>query len=265
MNQITFDQIRLTHIGGPTALIEIGQLLILTDPTLESAGYHYVAGQQVITKTTSPALVASAPWPVDAILLSHDQHGDNLDPAGRAYLSQGKQMLTTPVAAQRLGGNARGVPTWETVNLRGVNGLEVRVTATPARHGPEEIKEATGNVTGWMLEWEGQRRGALYISGDTVLFEGLEEIARRYQVGVALLHFGAARAQRFGPYNITFSGVEGVQFAKMLGEATVVPIHYEGWTHLTEGRDEIEQAFTAAGLEKRLRFLPFGRPISIDI
>lgn len=262
MNQIPFDQIRLTHIGGPTTLIEIGQLRILTDPTFESAGYHYVAGQQVITKTTSPALVASALGPVDAILLSHDQHGDNLDPAGRASLSRGKQILTTPVAAQHLGGNARGVPTWETVNLRGVNGLDIRVTATPARHGPEEIKEATGNVTGWLLEWEGQRRGALYISGDTVLFKGLEEIARRYRVGVALLHFGAAR---FGPYNITFSGVEGAQFAKMLGEATVVPIHYEGWTHLTEGRDEIEQAFTAAGLEKRLCFLPFGQPVSIDI
>ncbi len=49
----------------------------------------------------------------------------------------------------------------------------------------------------------------------------------------------------------------------MLGEATIVPIHYEGWTHLTEGRDEIEQAFTAAGWEKRLRFLPFGQSVSI--
>lgn len=265
MNQIPFDQMRLTHIGGPTVLIAIGHLRILTDPTFELAGYQYSAGPQVISKTTSPALLASALGSVDAILLSHDQHGDNLDPAGRAYLSQGKQVLTTPVAAQRLGGNALGVPTWETVNLRGVNGPEVRVTATPARHGPEEIQEATGNVTGWMLEWEGQRRGALYISGDTVLFEGLAAIARRYQVGVALLHFGAARAQRFGPAHITFTAAEGAQAASMLGEATIVPIHYEGWTHLTESRDEIEQAFTAAGLEKRLRFLPFGQPVSIDL
>lgn len=261
MNQLSFDQLRLTHIGGPTVLIEIGQLRILTDPTFELVGYHYNAGPQVISKTTSPARLSSALGPVDAILLSHDQHGDNLDPAGRAYLAQGKQTLTTPVAARHLGGNARGVSTWETVNLRDVNGLEVRVTATPARHGPEEIQQATGDVTGWILEWEGQRRGALYISGDTVLFEGLEEIARRYQVGVALLHFGAARAQRFGPAHITFTGAEGARFAKMLGETIIVPIHYEGWTHLTEGRGEIEQAFTAAGLANRLRFLPFGQPV----
>jgi L-ascorbate metabolism protein UlaG (beta-lactamase superfamily) len=70
------------------------------------------------------------------------------------------------------------------------------------------------------------------------------------------------------PFNIRFEmrrEREGARFAKMLGEATIVPIHYEGWSHLTEGRDEIEQTFTAAGLEKRLRFLPFGQPVSIDI
>jgi L-ascorbate metabolism protein UlaG (beta-lactamase superfamily) len=265
MNQIPFDQVRLTYIGGPTVLIEIGQLRLLTDPTFELAGYHYSAGPQVISKTTSPGLLPSALGSVDAVLLSHDQHGDNLDPAGRAYLSQVKQVLTTSVAAQRLSGNARGVPTWETVNLRSADGLEVRVTATPARHGPEEIKEATGDVNGWIVQWEGQHRGVLYISGDTVLFEGLEEISRRYQVGVALLHFGAAQAQRFGPVHITFTGAEGAQFAKMLDKATIIPIHYEGWTHLTEGHDEVEQAFTSAGLEKRLRFLPLGQPASIGL
>ncbi len=264
MNQILSDSIRLTHIGGPTALIEIGHLRLLTDPTFELAGYLYHAGSQVVSKTTSPARLPSALGSVDAILLSHDQHGDNLDPAGRAYLSQGKQVLTTPAAAARLGGNARGVSTWETVLLSERHGLEVRVTATPARHGPEEIQEATGSVTGWILEWEGQRRGALYISGDTVFFEGLEEITRRYRVGVALLHFGAARTQRFGLAYLTLTGAEGARFAAMLGEATIVPLHYEGWTHLTEGRDAIEQAFAAAGLEKRLRFLPLGQAVSID-
>jgi len=259
------EQIRITHIGGPTALIEIGQLRILTDPTFELEGYHYSAGPQMVSKTASPALLPSALGPVDAILLSHDQHGDNLDPAGRVYLSQGRQILTTPVAAQRLGGNTCGVLAWEMVNLRDGNGMEIRVTAMPARHGPEEIKVATGDVTGWMLEWEGQHRGALYISGDTVFFEDLEEISRRYRAGVALLHFGAACTQRFGPAHLTLTGTEGARFAKILGEATIIPIHYEGWTHLTEGRAEIEQAFTAAGLEKRLLFLPLGQPVSIDI
>jgi len=58
---------------------------------------------------------------------------------------------------------------------------------------------------------------------------------------------------------------EGAQFAALLGEATSVPIHYEGWSHLTEGRAEIERAFRAAGQEHRLRFLPPGQTVSLDL
>jgi L-ascorbate metabolism protein UlaG (beta-lactamase superfamily) len=190
---------------------------------------------------------------------------DNLDPAGRAYLPQARHVLTTHVGAQRLGGNAQGVATWETTTLVGTDGLRVHVTATPARHGPPELEEAMGEVNGWILEWDGQQHGVLYISGDTVLFEKLLEIPRRYQVGTALLHFGAAHFDVLGPVHLTLTANEGAQLAQELGESTIIPIHYEGWTHFVEGRTEIEQAFVGAGLEKRLRFLPFGQPVLIEV
>lgn len=256
--------LRITHIGGPTALIEVGALRILTDPTFEPAGYSYNSGGQEIRKTADPAVGAAAMGPVDAVLLSHDHHGDNLDPAGRAYLAQARQTLTTPEGAQRLGGNARGVAVGETLNLTDADGLVVRVTATPARHGPEQVASAAGPVTGWLLEWDGQRHGALYISGDTVLFPGVEEVARRQRIGIALLHCGAARAQRFGPYDITLTGAEAAQVARLLGDATIIPLHYEGWSHFTEGRAEIEQAFAAANLLPHLRFLPPGEAVTLD-
>lgn len=260
------DQARITHIGGPTALIEVGSLRFLTDPTFDPAGYHYNAGGQEIRKTASPALSAAEIGPVDAVLLSHDQHGDNLDPAGRAYLSQARQTLITPEGARRLGGNARGVATWESVELTGADGFTVRVMATPARHGPASVAPAlAGAVTGWLLEWPGQRRGALYISGDTVLFEGMDVIPHHWPISLAVLHCGAARAERFGPYDITLTGVEAVQVAKLLGDATIVPVHYEGWGHFTQGRAEIEQAFAAESLTERLRFLPFGQPVTFDV
>ncbi len=258
--------VRITHIGGPTALIEIGALRILTDPTFEPGGYSYNAGGQEIRKTADPAITADALGPVDVVLLSHDQHGDNLDPAGRAYLAQVGQTLTTPEGAQRLGGNARGVPTWQTVEVSGADGLTVRITATPARHGPEQVAPTyAGHVTGWLLEWDGQRNGAVYLSGDTVLFEGVEEVARRGRVSLALLNFGAARAQRFGPFDITFTGVEGAQAAKLLGDATIIPLHYEGWSHFSQGLTEVEQAFAAAGATERLRILPIGQATTLEV
>lgn len=265
MQEKPVHSLRLTYIGGPTVLMEIGSLRLLTDPTFEAAGYAYVAGCQVIRKTASPALLASALGPVDVVLLSHDQHGDNLDPAGRVLLSQATRTLTTPAGAERLGGNAQGVGPWQTATLTDTSGLSLRVTATPARHGPAEVQHATGDVTGWLLEWGHEPGHTLYISGDTVLFEGLEEVARRFPANVALLHFGAAQAERFGPVSITLTASEGAQVAAFLGEALIIPIHYEGWTHLTEGREEIERAFLAAGRESHLRFLPPGQPVSLDL
>jgi len=265
MNQAHINQARITHIGGPTALIEIGSLRLLTDPAFDPAGTQYIVGPKVTTKTTDPALALAELGSVDAVLLSHDHHNDNLDRAGRAYLPQVGQVLTTPAGAQRLGNNARGLATWETTELVGADGLRVRVTATPARHGPAKIKEVIGDVTGWLLEWDGQQQGALYISGDTVFYEDLAELGKRYRIGAALLHFGAAQVAVYGPYHLTLTAQEGVQLAKILGEATIIPIHYEGWAHFTEGRAEVEQAFSKAGLEQRLRFLPFGQPVSISL
>lgn len=265
MQEKPIHSLRLTYIGGPTVLIEIGSLRLLTDPTFEAAGYEYAAGPQMIRKTASPAILASALGPIDAILLSHDQHGDNLDPAGRALLSQATRTLSTPAGAERLGGNARGVGPWQTVTLTDSPDLTLRVTATPARHGPEEVQHATGDVTGWLLEWGTEPGCTLYISGDTVLFEGVEEVARRFPVNVALLHFGAAQTKRFGPVSITLTAREGQMLAALLGKALIIPIHYEGWTHLTEGREDIEHAFLAAGQASHLQFLPPGQPVSFDL
>jgi hypothetical protein len=47
------------------------------------------------------------------------------------------------------------------------------VTATPARHGPPLSRPITGDVIGFALGWGGQEHGVLWISGDTVLYDGV--------------------------------------------------------------------------------------------
>jgi hypothetical protein len=92
-------------IGGPTARLEIGCLRLLTDPALDAPG-PFPSGDRTLTKTTGPAVAAEEIGPIDAVLLSHDQHGDNLDRSGRALLAHADVVLTTPEGADRLG---RGV------------------------------------------------------------------------------------------------------------------------------------------------------------
>src|SRR5689334_4720747 len=107
-----------TYIGGPTALIEIDGLRFLTDPTFDPAGTSYELPIYTLRKTRGPALSPEAIGEVDAVLLSHDHHFDNLDRAGRAMLSRAGRVIAPPAGAERLGGNAVGLEPWASITLR---------------------------------------------------------------------------------------------------------------------------------------------------
>ena len=139
--------IAITHINGPTALIEVEGLRLLTDPTFDPAGGHYRFGWGTSSdKTTSPSVEPAELGKVDAVLLSHDQHGDNLDEAGRAMLPSAERVITTAPGAKRLGGNATGLAPWESTTLTTPAGSEIKITATPCRHGPPLSRPIVGTV-----------------------------------------------------------------------------------------------------------------------
>ncbi len=115
---------KLTHIGGPTVLIEVGGWRLLTDPTFDPAGGSYRFGLGIGSrKLAGPSVAPGELGPIDAVLLSHDHHEDNLDPAGRALLPSAGIVVTTASGAERLGGNAHG--------------LEAVADHAPGRRGPD--------------------------------------------------------------------------------------------------------------------------------
>src|SRR5215472_3885800 len=189
----------LTLIGGPSVLIEFAGFRLLTDPTFDPPGQYQRA---VVTqiKTTGPALAPEAIGAIDAVLLSHDQHIDNLDNAGRAFLPRAGRVLTTPVAAERLGQGALGLAPWQTTRLDGSDGHTLFVTATPARHGPHGIEGAMGDVAGFVLGLKAPG-DAIYITGDTVWYEGVADVAKRFRPRLVILFAGAAKPR--GPYHLT--------------------------------------------------------------
>lgn len=249
--------LKSTYIGGPTALLEFGGLRFLTDPTFDPAGSEYVTGPVTLRKTQGPALPADA-LAFDFVLLSHDHHADNLDRLGREALSRARRIFTTEAAARQPGGNAVGLKIWESVDA--VDDESLRLTGVPGRHGPEENDR--GPVIGFVLQTD-LGGPALYVSGDTVWYDGLREIGQRYDVDRAILFMGAARVPEVGPYPLTMSADDGVQFARVFPKAAIVPLHYEGWKHFSESRAEITAAFDRAELAGRLHWLEPGRTLEI--
>jgi L-ascorbate metabolism protein UlaG (beta-lactamase superfamily) len=264
---VTRPGLRLTHVGGPTLLVEYGGWRLLTDPTFDPPGRRYSFGWGTGSrKIAGPALPAADLLPVDAVLLSHDHHADNLDDAGRELLPSVPVIVTTASGATRLGGAARGLRPWETTTLAVAGRPRLVVTATPARHGPPLSRPVVGDVVGFALQEEGRDDGVLWISGDTVLFDGVRQVAERLRVDTAVLHLGRVRFGLTGPVRYSMTGREAVEVCRLTGARTVVPVHFEGWSHFSQGRDGVEHDLAAAPEEvrRRFRWLPIGVPTDVD-
>lgn len=70
----------MTFIGTATAILDIDGVRFLTDPFFSPAGTEFDIGLTVLKNEESPALRLEDLPPIDAILLSHEDHPDNLDP-----------------------------------------------------------------------------------------------------------------------------------------------------------------------------------------
>lgn len=261
-------EIRITHIGGPTALIEVGGWRLLTDPTFDPPGKRYFFGWGTASrKLSGPAVAAADVGQIDAVLLSHDHHADNLDPAGRALLGRAGLVLTTDPGARRLGDGARGLAPWASTRLEHPGRETIEITATPCRHGPPLSRPIVGEVIGFALRWAGQQHGVLWISGDTVLYDGVREVARRIDVGTAVIHLGGVRFPVSGPLHYTMTARDAAELCGLLRPQTIVPIHYEGWKHFREGRAAAEAAFasSSADLVGRIRWLELGTAATLSV
>jgi L-ascorbate metabolism protein UlaG (beta-lactamase superfamily) len=241
----------IIYLGGPTVIIEIDGLRFMTDPTLDPAGTEYIVNNKpVYSKLKAPAI--NDVGKIDVVLLSHDQHKDNLDNAGRELLQKVPIILTTVTGATRLERNAKGLLTWETYHFDTASN-KIIITATPARHGPAGSEKITGEVIGFLISVTGKKSFEIYLTGDTVFYSGIEEVAQRYTPQNVFIFAGAAHAR--GPFNLTMGTNDALDTAAAFPNATITPLHYEGWTHYTENIDMLKQAFAVLIIEGRLKFL----------
>jgi L-ascorbate metabolism protein UlaG (beta-lactamase superfamily) len=235
-------------VGGPTAVLEFAGLRILTDPSFDPPGET----PNGLRKLTASAVGPDDVLPIDLVLLSHDHHDDNLDVSGKAFLPRAGRTLTTTAGADRLGGNATGLEPWDSLEVERPGGGTLAITAVPAQHGPDGTDHLTGPVIGFVLRAAGLP--TLYVSGDNASVDVVRTIADRLgPIELAVLFAGGVSLPyRFDGAYLTLSADRAAEAAEVLGARAVVPVHYEGWAHFTQGADDLRAAFAAAGLGDRL-------------
>ncbi|MFD3534616.1 MBL fold metallo-hydrolase [Streptomyces sp. NPDC058664] len=250
-----------THIGGPTTILEVGGLRLLLDPTFD-APKKYESG---LEKLRAPALGIDGIGRIDAVLLSHDQHDDNLDDKGRALLEDVPVVLSTPGARKRLGDHVTGMKSWDTHELKTAGGT-VEVTAVPALHGPDGVdRGADGEVTGFVLSGRGVP--TTYISGDNASVEVAGQVGDRVRkeigpIDTAVLFAGAARTPAIlDNAPLTLTSEDAALVAKDLDPRKVVPVHTDSWNIYSEDTRSLVRAFRDQGIEAKLVDLaPGGTP-----
>lgn len=256
---------QVTRIGGPTALIEFDGWRILTDPTFDPPGRRYGFGFGTSSvKTAGPAVTRENLGRIDAILLSHDQHADNMDEAGRELLADVPVVVTTRSAQRRLGGrHVVGLEAWQSTTIERADGARMQVTATPCRHGPPLSRAIVGDAIGFALARPGESSTALWVSGDTVDFRGLREVARRLDVDVALIHLGAVRFPITGPLHYSLDARRAIRVLERIAPRIAIPVHFEGWSHFSEPESTVRSMLENSAVGDRIRWLPLGVAVGI--
>lgn len=257
-------RLTITRIGGPTAVIAMGGLRILVDPTFDEPQTYTLPGQPEMTKLTGLAILPSDLGPIDAALVSHDHHVDNLDFTGRQLAETLPLLLTTEEGAARLGRNATGLADHQQTVLHRPDGQTLTVTAVPAHHGPDGIWQLTGPVIGFVLAADDLP--TVYISGDNSDVEVVRDIRKTCgPVDVAVLFAGAAAFEQVaGGALLTLGDAEVLEAATILEPAVIVPVHDNGWSHFSQGASSLRAAFEAVGLASRLLIPPLGVPVEIE-
>jgi len=255
-------KVQLTHIGTATAILSIDGINFLTDPYFSPDGTAWDLGILTLTSHYTPALSVADLPPIDAVLLSHEDHPDNLDELGRQLLN-GRHVLTTQAGAEALKPRpgVRGMAPWETTALE-LGGRRFEITATPCQHLPG------GQCVGFVLSEPSFGHNAadgkpnvIYFSGDTVYYPDITPIRERWHVSLALLNLGSAAAPVSSDQallQITMDGKQASQLVRDMGADVMVPMHYEGWDHFQEKREHLGKSLEEGGIADKVVWLKPG-------
>ncbi len=261
----------LFFVGNATALITLGPFTVLTDPNFLHQGERAYLGHGLTSKRlTEPALDVRDLPDVDLVVLSH-MHGDHWDRVARRHLDRATPIATTPHAAKRLQVRDRfrravGLCTWES-DTHFKSGRTLTVTAMPGRHAPGVAQRLLPPVMGSLLELADADGGVtvrLYITGDTLLFDGVREIARRFpDIDSCVLHLGGTTLP--GGLMVTMDGRQGADLVEIVQPRQAVPVHYDDYGVFKSSLADFQAEMEARGLSHLVSAVARGQSVDLTV
>jgi L-ascorbate metabolism protein UlaG (beta-lactamase superfamily) len=263
----------LTFIGTATTLLRLGTFTVLTDPNFLHQGQRaYLCKGLWSRRLTEPAMQPADLPALDAVVLSH-LHGDHFDRIARHQLARTQPVITTPASArtlQRWGFAAEALSTWQERTLTRPPAGDapeetLTVQALPGIHARGAMRAVLPPVMGSLLEHRvgGEVRSRIYLSGDTLTGDHLDEIARRHpDVDVAVVHLGGTRVLL---HTVTMDSEQGVDFLRRIRPGYAVPVHHDDYAAFRSPLSAFLERAAGAGLAASIRTVRRGETIDLTV
>ncbi|MBU0738840.1 MAG: MBL fold metallo-hydrolase [Alphaproteobacteria bacterium] len=247
-------QIRL--IRSATLVVGMADVRLLIDPWLAAKG----EGRSYSGRATSPLVdlplaLEELLGGIDAVLVSH-LHSDHFDEAAQRALPKSMPILChtrdrDQIAAMGFS-DVRAIGDGMTVG-------SVSIHTTDGLHGPPEVLDDMGEVSGFMISAAGEP--TLYWAGDTILCPEVKAVLADARPDVIVVHGCGALWQGNGP--LVMDGPMVLDTVDLSGNATVVVTHLDAVDHATVSRADLRRMADAASIDQsRLRVPEDGELLS---
>lgn len=255
-------RLHLWWLGQSGFLVQCGRRHLLFDPYLsDSLTEKYADTDKPHERMTERVIDPRKLDFIDVVTSSHN-HTDHLDADTLKPLMDANAMLRLVIPAanhdfvcKRLGCD----PAWPVRTDAGetINVADIEFTAVPAAHEDlERDSEGHCRYLGYVVrcgQW------TLYHSGDTVLYEGMEETLQKFNIDVAILPINGRKPERRVAGNL--NGAEAAKLAHDIGARLVIPCHYDMFAFNTESPDRFVQ--TCKALDQPCQVLKAGERLTL--
>ncbi len=230
----------IQHIRNATSLININGKKILVDPMLSDVGE---LPPVPFTRSLRRNPIVSLPVTlntfenIDAILLTH-LHFDHFDKTAKTVLNKHVPVFCQPTDQKYIKscGFNNVHPVDDTSQWCGINFKRIS-----GQHAKGIVAKLLGPVSGFILSTSDVE--SLYIVGDCIFTEQLNETFKQYQPQVCIVN--TPRAQLLLGSIITMTPKDIIKVLRVSPSSKIVAVHMDAISHCTLTRKDLTQYLVA--------------------